>query len=51
MMNQDGSMFRFNMNQNVFWQDCNELNTNTINNRVGEVQQNLIRPESKPTKN
>ena len=51
MMNQDKSMLRFKVNQNVFWLDCDELNTNTMNNRVGKVQQNLICPESKPTQN
>ena len=51
MTNQDESMFRFKVNQNVFWRDCDELNTNTMNNRVGKIQQNLIHPESKPTKN
>ena len=51
MTNQDESMFRFKMNQNAFWQECNELNTTIINNKVGKVQQNLIRTESKPTKN
>ena len=50
MMNQDKSMLRFKVNQNIFWWDCDELNT-TMNNRVGKVQQNLIRPELKPTKN
>ena len=51
MMNQDKSMLRFKVNQNVFWWDCDKLNMNIMNNRVRKVQQNLIRPESKPTKN
>ena len=51
MTNQDKSMLRFKVNQNVFWRDCDDLNTNIINNRVRKVQQNLIRPELKPAKN
>ena len=51
MMNQDKSVLRFKANQNVFWQDCNELNVNTKNNRVRKEQQNLIHPELRATKN
>ena len=51
MTNQDESTFRFKVNQNAFWQECDELNTNTVKNKVGKVQQNLVHPESKPTKN
>ena len=51
MTNQDKSLLRFKVNQNVFWWDCDELNANTMNNRVRKEQQNLIRPESRATKN
>ena len=51
MTNQDKSMLRFKVNQNVFWWDCDELNANTMNNRVRKEQQNLIHPESRATKN
>ena len=50
MMNQDKSMLRFKVNQNIFWWDCNKLNMNTMNNRVRKEQQNLIHPESRATK-
>ena len=51
MTNQDKSTLRFKVNQNVFWWDCDELNVNTMNNRVRKEQQNLIHPESRATKN
>ena len=51
MTNQDKSMLRFKVDQNVFWWDCDELNANMMNNRVRKEQQNLICLESRATKN
>ena len=49
MTNQDESMIQ--IQSHNFWWDRNKFNTNTMNNRVREVRQSLICPESKPTKN
>ena len=51
MTNEDKSTLRFKVNQNIFWQNCDELNANMMNNRVRKEQQNLIRPELRATKN
>ena len=51
MTNQDKSVLRLKVNQNIFWRDCDELNANTMNNRVRKEQQNLIHSELRATKN
>ena len=51
MTNQDESMIQIQSESERLWQDRDKFNTNAINNRVRKVQQSLIHPESKPTKN